>query len=46
MSKLEIKHIEYLQEMVNHKNEGWANEAYKELAAIKSDLESKGIFLI
>lgn len=46
MTKLEIKHIQHLQEMVNHKNQDLANKAHKELIAIKSDLESKGIFLI
>lgn len=45
MSNLEIKHIEYLQEMLSHKNEDFANAAYKELNEIKVNLKAKGIFL-
>ena len=46
MTKLEMMHIEYLQEMTNHKNADWALEAYNELKEIKVQLAKKGIFAI
>jgi len=46
MTKLEIMHIEYLMEMVNHKNEEWAKEAYKELKELKAGYAEKGIILV
>lgn len=46
MTKLEIMHIEYLQEMTKHKNADWALEAYNELKEIKAQLTEKGIFVI
>lgn len=45
-SKMDRKtqmHIEYLQEMLNTK---WADEARKELAEIRAEMETKGIFSI
>ena len=46
MSKLEIMHIEYLEEMISHKNEEWANEAYNELKNLKAGYAAKGIILV
>lgn len=46
MTKLEIMHIDYLQEMISHKNEDWAAEAYSELKELKAAYASKGIILV
>lgn len=46
MTKLEAMHIEYLEEMLNHKNEDLAQAAYDELKELKSEYAKKGIILI
>lgn len=46
MTKLEIMHIEYLQEMTSHKNEEWALESYNELKDLKADYAAKGIIVV
>lgn len=46
MTKLEIMHIEYLEEMMNHKNEEWAEEARTELKELKAGYAAKGIILV
>ena len=46
MSKLEMMHVEYLKDMVNHKNEDWAKAAYDELKELKDKYKSKGIIII
>jgi hypothetical protein len=46
MTKLEIMHIEYLEEMMNHKNEEWAEEAHAELKELKAGYAAKGIILV
>lgn len=43
MDRMTAKHIEFLQEMLNTK---WADEARKELAEIRAELQSKGIFAV
>lgn len=46
MTKLEIMHIEFLEEMTNHKNEEWAEAAYTELKELKAEYAAKGIVLV
>lgn len=46
MTKLESMHIEFLSDMINHKNEEWATEAYNELKALKAQYATKGIILV
>ena len=46
MTKLETMHIEFLQDMMNHKNEEWAEEAYNELKELKAEYAAKGIILV
>ncbi|MGB0943117.1 MAG: hypothetical protein ACPGUE_11975 [Marinomonas sp.] len=46
MTKLESMHIEFLNEMINHKNEEWALEAYNELKELKVQYAEKGIILV
>lgn len=46
MNRMTEMHIEYLREMMNHKNSEWAEEAEKELNEIKSEFAAKGIFIV
>jgi len=46
MTKLETMHIEFLNDMINHKNEDWALEAYNELKELKAQYATKGIILV
>jgi len=46
MSKMTEMHIEYLREMMNHKNQEWADAAEQELKEIKAEFAVKGIFIV
>ena len=46
MSKLDAMHIEFLNEMVNHKNQEWAEAAYQELQELKAYYAGKGIIIL
>jgi hypothetical protein len=46
MNRMTEMHIEYLREMMNHKNSELAEEAAKELSEIKADFSRKGIFIV
>ena len=46
MNRMTEMHIEYLRDMMNHKNAEWAEEAAKELNEIKADFATKGIFIV
>ena len=46
MTKLEAKHIEFLQYMLSHRDEDLAKEAYDELKDIKAEFAAKGIIII
>lgn len=46
MNRMTEMHIEYLREMMNHKNSDWAEEAEKEFKEIQAEFASKGIIII
>ena len=46
MTRIEIMHIEYLQEMLESENEEWAKAAHQELKELKDEYAKKGIFII
>jgi hypothetical protein len=46
MNRMTEMHIEYLREMINHKNQEWADAAEQELNEIKAEFAAKGIFIV
>jgi hypothetical protein len=46
MNKMTEMHIEYLREMMSHKNQDWADAAKQELEEIKAEFAGKGIFIV
>ena len=46
MNKMTEMHIEFLREMMNHKNKDWAEAAEQEFNEIKAQFAEKGIFIV